>query len=41
MDILQILTFIGGLSMFLYGMNVMGAACRSWPEEGWKRYWKS
>ena len=25
MDILQILTFIGGLSMFLYGMNVMGA----------------
>ena len=24
MDILQILTFIGGLSMFLYGMNVMG-----------------
>ena len=24
MDILQILTFIGGLAMFLYGMNVLG-----------------
>ena len=25
MDILPILTFVGGLAMFLYGMNVMGA----------------
>ena len=25
MDILQLFTFIGGLAMFLYGMNVMGA----------------
>ncbi len=36
MDFFSILTMVGGLALFLYGMDVMGGG----PAEGWSVFWK-
>lgn len=40
MTIFNVLTLIGGLAMFLYGMNVMGNGLKNSQEESLKRYLK-
>ena len=35
MNIFGILTMIGGLAMFLYGMSVMGGGLEKSPAENW------
>lgn len=40
MTIFNVLTLIGGLAMFLYGMNVMGNGLENSQEESLKRYLK-
>ena len=37
MDFFSILTLVGGLAMFLYGMQVW----KSFPAVNWKRFWKT
>ena len=43
MDIFGILTMIGGLALFLYGMNAMGDGLArlsgGLPEELWQFFW--
>ena len=41
MDIFAILSLIGGLALFLYGMNVMGDGLTKVPVESWKKFWKN
>lgn len=41
MDFFSILTLVGGLAMFLYGMQVMGDGLESFPAVNWKRFWKT
>ena len=37
MDIFAILSLIGGLALFLYGMNVMGDGLTRFPVVSWKK----
>ena len=39
MDIFAILSLIGGLALFLYGMNVMGDGLTK--VVSWKKFWKN
>lgn len=41
MDFFSILTLVGGLAMFLYGMQVMETVWKSFPAVNWKRFWKT
>lgn len=41
MDIFNVLTLIGGLSLFLFGMSVMGQALSAGPEASSGRFWGS
>lgn len=39
MDIFDFLTMLGGLSLFLFGMSVMGRAWNGPPEANSKQFW--
>ena len=40
MDIFSVLTMVGGLALFLYGMQVMGDGWQKYPVESWRGFWK-
>ena len=39
MDIFDFLTMLGGLSLFLFGMSVMGQGLNGPPEANSKQFW--
>ena len=42
MDIFGVLTMIGGLALFLYGMHVMGdGLAKTSGVVNWNRFWKN
>lgn len=41
MDIFDVLTMIGGLALFLYGMEVLGDGLKKLPVVSWKLFWKN
>ena len=38
MNIFSVLTMIGGLAMFLYGMDAMGDGLANYREVSWNRF---
>ena len=42
MDFFDLLTMVGGLALFLYGMDVMGdGLAKRLPVVNWNRSWKN
>lgn len=41
MDFFSILTMLGGLALFLYGMQVMGDGLAKISEESWRKFLKT
>lgn len=41
MDIFGVLSFVGGLAMFLYGMSAMGDGPTKLSAVNWNTCWKS
>ncbi len=41
MDFFGVLTMLGGLALFLYGMETMGKVSKSFPVEDWKEFLKN
>ena len=41
MDFFGLLSMIGGLALFLYGMDTMGQGLESCPAAAWSGSWKS
>lgn len=40
MSVFDILTMIGGLALFLYGMEVMGNGRQRRPADVWNVFWR-
>lgn len=40
MDIFSLLTLIGGLALFLYGMELMGDGLKNSPADSSRHFWQ-
>ena len=40
MDIFSFFSMLGGLALFLYGMNLMGSGSKSFPAVSWSAFLK-
>ena len=41
MDFFMIVSLLGGLALFLYGMSMLGSGLENSPAAVWNRLWKN